>query len=455
MRRRNTFIAVAAGAAGLVMAAGLTSAFSDQVNPPGQAATDDSTAESGDGYFPSALEISGDGDAGVTLVDDQGFTLYRFDEDSSEPPTSNCSGDCETQWPPALTDGDVEFAGDASVLGTVEREDGTEQITVGGWPVYRYAGDAAPGDTEGEGAAGTWWSVAPTGQKAQDATEGAEGAGGEQVVLQTANDAELGNVLTDGEGFTLYRFDEDTADPPASNCEGDCATAWPPVLSSDDIEFDGDASILGTVQREDGSEQVTVDGWPVYRYAEDAEPGDIEGEGAAGTWWAISPNGMRAAEDNDDGRDEEGVWLEGYCPTGIETVDHPELGEILTDNEGFTLYRFDEDTAEPPATNCNGDCAEAWPPVLDMETFDFDGDPSLIGSVTRDNGLEQVTIGGWPVYRYAEDTAPGDVNGQGVSGTWFAMTPEGGKAGDETGAGAAGEGAGAEAPGGSGSGGGY
>ncbi|KAA2256343.1 hypothetical protein F0L68_26545 [Solihabitans fulvus] len=106
------------------------------------------------------------------------------------------------------------------------------------------------------------------------------------------------------------------------------------------------------------------------------------------------------------------------------------LGQVVTDTTGFTLYRFDKDTAKPSASNCDGDCAKAWPPVLagsgDVQTKGID--TSLLGTVTRKDGTAQVTLNGWPLYRFAKDTAAGDAKGQGVGGTWFAATPQGKKA---------------------------
>jgi len=55
-------------------------------------------------------------------------------------------------------------------------------------------------------------------------------------------------------------------------------------------------------------------------------------------------------------------------------------------------------------------------------------DPAVVGTVARDDGRQQVTIGGWPVYRHASDSQPGAVDGQGAQGQWFAVTPSGGKA---------------------------
>ncbi|WP_327351528.1 hypothetical protein [Streptomyces sp. NBC_01304] len=108
------------------------------------------------------------------------------------------------------------------------------------------------------------------------------------------------------------------------------------------------------------------------------------------------------------------------------------LNPVVVNGAGFTLYRFDKDTASPSKSNCSGACATTWPPVLvDPRGKIFvDGvQPSAVGVITRDDGTHQVTIGGWPVYRFSKDTKPGDTNGQGVGGTWFGVTPDGQKSG--------------------------
>ncbi|MBR7678887.1 hypothetical protein KDA82_39280, partial [Streptomyces daliensis] len=101
-----------------------------------------------------------------------------------------------------------------------------------------------------------------------------------------------------------------------------------------------------------------------------------------------------------------------------------------------TLYRFDKDTATPSKSNCEGECATTWPPVVvsPRGKIFIDGiDESAIGTVKRSDGTLQVTIGGWPVYRFSKDLRPGDTNGQGVGGTWFGVTPDGQKAGEPAG----------------------
>jgi predicted lipoprotein with Yx(FWY)xxD motif len=116
---------------------------------------------------------------------------------------------------------------------------------------------------------------------------------------------------------------------------------------------------------------------------------------------------------------------------GLVAADVGKLGKVVTAH-GLTLYRFDKDTAKPSVSNCDGQCAVQWPPVIaDSSTSVVQGiDNGLVSMVTRKDGTMQVTLNGWPLYRFAKDTAPGQANGQGVGGTWFAATPEGKKAGE-------------------------
>lgn len=108
------------------------------------------------------------------------------------------------------------------------------------------------------------------------------------------------------------------------------------------------------------------------------------------------------------------------------------LDPVVANGAGFTLYRFDKDTAHPSQSNCNDACAVTWPPVIvDPHGKIFiDGIKKKdVGVVKRADGSLQVTLGGWPVYRFSKDLKPGDTNGQGVGGTWFGVTPDGQKAG--------------------------
>ncbi len=119
-----------------------------------------------------ALTASPTAALGTVVVDGTGYTLYRFDKDKPKPSKSNCNGSCATQWPPVLVASaaeakEVKLDGvDAGAVNTVKRADGKLQLTIGGWPVYRYSGDKAAGDTTGQGVGKVWFAVTPAGKKA-------------------------------------------------------------------------------------------------------------------------------------------------------------------------------------------------------------------------------------------------------------------------------------------------
>jgi predicted lipoprotein with Yx(FWY)xxD motif len=106
----------------------------------------------------------------------------------------------------------------------------------------------------------------------------------------------------------------------------------------------------------------------------------------------------------------------------------PKNGTIVVDGGGLTLYRSDQDSAAPPRSNCLDACLAQWKPVLvDDAQLAFDGvEPTAVGTTMRADGEAQVTLGGWPVYRFVGDRKPGDIAGQ-CKGGFFAVTPTGGK----------------------------
>ncbi|WP_067535859.1 hypothetical protein [Nocardia crassostreae] len=133
-------------------------------------------------------------------------------------------------------------------------------------------------------------------------------------------------------------------------------------------------------------------------------------------------------------------WLKiysGVAPDGANAVQlnvtsDQKIGQYVSDGTGRSLYRFDNDTANPPVSNCAGQCAATWPPLTvarDQSLFASGVDPQLVGFIERADGSCQITVGGWPVYYFSKDTKAGDLLGQGVGGTWFAVSPTGGKTG--------------------------
>jgi predicted lipoprotein with Yx(FWY)xxD motif len=115
---------------------------------------------------------------------------------------------------------------------------------------------------------------------------------------------------------------------------------------------------------------------------------------------------------------------------GLKAATAATMGSIVTDGSGWTLYRSDNDKNIPPTSNCTGSCATEWPPAAPVSDTQITGvDGNLVGSLTRADGTQQLTLNGWPLYRYTGDEQPGQTNGQGVGQVWFASTPEGLKAG--------------------------
>ncbi|MFF7855261.1 SCO0930 family lipoprotein [Streptomyces sp. NPDC007904] len=262
-------------------------------------------------------------------------------------------------------------------------------------------------------AAGDYGGIGSGGDKAAGGARAAETPAGTAGELAVSTNAELGKLVTDSLGLTLYRFDQDTAEPPASNCDGDCAETWPPVPADDATAGDGiDKSLLGQVTRADGTKQLTVGGWPAYRYVKDVNAGDVKGQGVGGKWYALTPEGKKA---------------QAADRPGLATRQDPELGEIVVDENGMTVYRFMKDEAWPkPVSACTGACLEKWPVVSPVDFEDTKGiQKKGYMTFTRPDGADQQTINCWPIYTFAGDKAPGDTNGQGVGGTWYAVRPDG------------------------------
>jgi predicted lipoprotein with Yx(FWY)xxD motif len=113
------------------------------------------------------------------------------------------------------------------------------------------------------------------------------------VAVNAAQNAALGKILVNSKGLTLYHYSAEGKN--AVRCTGTCAASWPPLLiaaGGKPIAGPGvTASLLGTVKRPDGKVQVTYGGKALYLYSGDARAGDLEGQGAGGTWHALRPTG--------------------------------------------------------------------------------------------------------------------------------------------------------------------
>jgi len=143
-------------------------------------------------------------------------------------------------------------------------------------------GSASASGSSGGGAYGGGGSTASAASKSSGA-----------ATISTRK-SDLGTFLVDSQGRTLYLWVADKGSK--STCNGACAQAWPPTLTSGKPKAGKGvkASLLGTTKRSDGKTEVTYDGHPLYTFVQDKAPGDTTGQGSDGfgaDWWVVAPNG--------------------------------------------------------------------------------------------------------------------------------------------------------------------
>ncbi len=229
------------------------------------------------------------------------------------------------------------------------------------------------------------------------------GMGAVQTAALKVERTRAGMVLAGGKGLTLYYY---TADKPGSGksvCTGSCATAWPPlaapVKAPAGVRMPGP---LGVITRPGGVKQVTINGFPIYYYAEDKAPGQAAGNGAEGTWHVIK---VRAT-----------------AKVSVLKAERTTAGTVLAGGKGLTLYYYTEDKPGSGKSVCTGACAHAWPPLTGAVKAPAGVRlPGPFGTITRPGGVKQVTLNGYPLYYYAGDKAPGQVTGNGVEGSWHVI----------------------------------
>lgn len=104
---------------------------------------------------------------------------------------------------------------------------------------------------------------------------------------------------------------------------------------------------------------------------------------------------------------------------GTASADHHmSKSGVLTDNNGMTVYTFDNDTPDSGESACYNQCAVNWPPVSPDDVSNDD-----IGAITRKDGSKQATYKGAPLYYFVADKAAGDKKGDGLKGVWHVVKP--------------------------------
>lgn len=169
-KRRLWFI-VPALAASVLLIGACNGDDEDETSTPTEAATAAETATEAPTGTATASEaaaaegatvvVGGNADLGDFLTDAEGKTLYLFTRD--EAGVSNCADTCAENWPPLLlAEGDPTGGeGVSGTLAVIDRADGGRQVTYNDVPLYYYAADAAPGDTNGQAVNDVWFVVEP------------------------------------------------------------------------------------------------------------------------------------------------------------------------------------------------------------------------------------------------------------------------------------------------------
>jgi predicted lipoprotein with Yx(FWY)xxD motif len=104
-------------------------------------------------------------------------------------------------------------------------------------------------------------------------------------------------------------------------------------------------------------------------------------------------------------------------------IGNSSLGQVLTDRSGLTLYYFKPEQGSKLVCD-SGSCVATWPLVTASGTPSAgQGVSGQLTTVSAPNGQTEVAYNGWPLHTYAGDKSPGDTNGQGIGGQWFAATP--------------------------------
>jgi predicted lipoprotein with Yx(FWY)xxD motif len=94
-----------------------------------------------------------------------------------------------------------------------------------------------------------------------------------------------GEVYTDQSGMTLYTFDKDTKGAAMSACVDKCIENWPPFLASEGAMAEGEWTLADVKDKDGATKKMwAYEGWPLYRYVDDKQPGDVAGDGKGGVW---------------------------------------------------------------------------------------------------------------------------------------------------------------------------
>ncbi len=235
--------------------------------------------------------------------------------------------------------------------------------------------------------------------------------------VKLTNTTDIGMILTDHEGRSLYFFSRDSKG--VSTCSGGCLGAWP-IFYTEELTLDDglDEADFKVITTDNGDKQTTYKGWPLYYFANDTEPGMVNGDGANNVWYAAKPDytvmmvnaQLIGANGTNYVVNDTGSFVEGEGNTFY-----------LTDERGRTLYGFAPDkydknnyTKEDFSNDGNWPIYETELTAItsNLSTDDF--------NVIDVFGKNQLTFRGWPLYYFGKDESPGDNKGISIPrpGVW-------------------------------------
>jgi len=258
----------------VVSACGGTSTTSTQSTPT-TAPTSAPTATPVPATIQTA-QATVDGKAETILTDAHGMTLYYYTPDA--PTKLACTGECAKAWPPTTSTESTPTSA-TSLPGTLSilKDANGNQVEYSGYLLYTFIKDTAPGQVTGQGVGKVWYVATP------DLSS---------YVLRTAKANVKGKtetIFTDAQGSTLYYYTPDA--PTKLACSGECAVAWPPLISKGSGTPLADAPLAGTLSTFNNANgnQVEYNGHLLYTFIKDAAAGQVTGQGVGGKWFVATP----------------------------------------------------------------------------------------------------------------------------------------------------------------------
>ena len=328
-----------------------------------------------------------------------GMTLYIFDNDVAG--QSTCVSEvCITDWPPLLADANAVAVAPLTII---QRIDGHAQWALRDKPLYFFDGDVKAGDLIGEGVGGIWhvalYEPIALSKATLNATDGDYFTASGKVVV--------GAEHLDRTGFSLYTFDDDTAG--VSNCSGSCLTNWPALVADENDLAEVPYSIImrTPVGTNAAVKQWAYQGKPLYFFISDTIAGQTNGKAIA-KWHLARPQPMQIKNNTILGS-----LLSGAGLTKTAITENAVEKMSNQPKHGFTLYTFDSDTVG--VSNCVDTCLTNWPALIATAGAVAQAPYSLIA---RTSGEYQWALNGKPLYFFAADTIPGNINGEDVNGVW-------------------------------------